>query len=121
MLSRDTFNKEVAPARLCAFLMRQLSRIAQERPEALRMSETVITAKLQARVEAVRMGALFVKDIHLLFALLRGSGVSVEKVLEQCGTSPGECLAYLDELFPAAATATEYDFPRGVNEAARRA
>lgn len=115
--AEETMNPKVSPRKLRKYLLRGLERVPGNVTGGAVDSSTVTMAKHRAKTESTRMGDSFVEDIHLLYALLRNPGVSVEKALLQRETSAAECLHFLEELYPPVMTTPISRFPSEVSEA----
>jgi tetratricopeptide (TPR) repeat protein len=115
-LSQTTQNPQVASAALDGLLAAGLKQIQQTNIGEPEESEGYRLARSMAIQEAQRLNASMVEDLHLLLALLRHPGVSVEKAFRQRRTSCAECLAFLEQLYPPQSTQNRSQFPSEVIE-----
>jgi hypothetical protein len=112
LLAGMTANPRLTSDNVHTHLVAGLGRIARS-PSAGEPDEAegFSIAKTAAKSEAARLHAAIVEDLHLLLALFRRPGASVDKALQQLGTSPAECLALLEHIHPAAGTPVRSEFP----------
>jgi len=115
-LAQHTSNALLTADKLGAYLMAGLRQVADSLTGEPMETEGYMAAKLAAKQEASRLGALMVEDLHLLFALLRQPGASLAKALQQRKTSQAACLAYLEQLYPLSKTAARSVFPSEVHD-----
>lgn len=114
-LAQETGNQLVQADSLHEFIMNGLKQKVAASPEIpVSETESYITTVQQAKQEARKYGALLVDDLHLLLALLRTQASSVTKVFHSRGTSPKECLSYLELLHPPQNKPSVSEFPSEV-------
>jgi hypothetical protein len=115
-VARDTSNALLYPDELRGFLFKGLYRISKSPIREVVESPTFGIVRSDCKEEASRRQSLMVDDLHLLCALLRHPGSSVTKALSQRRTSPQECLAYLERLYPVPIAPRRSEFPSEVEE-----
>lgn len=93
-------NPALHPSLLSQYLIRKLLSVAAPLPMEYCETDSYSAAKAGCRQEARTLGALFVDDLHLLFALFRHPSEFLSKALKKMGASPWECLQLLEEMHP---------------------
>ena len=116
--ARKTRNEALEPKNLTTFLRSGLNKKAKKN---LSIKTPVYTSSYSSIIELSRKEAStscsnLVHDVHVLVALLKNPGSSLEKALKLLDSSPRECLRFFELLNPVSKIYSSSTFPSQLDD-----